>query len=106
MVSAFLFDAPFHKKPRHVDVWGIALMMLGFGCLQLVLDLGERQDWFDSTIISTLAVLAVVMLGAFVIRELAADEPLLDLNVLPGPDLGVAPLALLLLGLRLNPGLP
>src|SRR5438874_1541399 len=34
MVSAFLFDAPFHRKPRHVDVSGIVLMMLGFGCLQ------------------------------------------------------------------------
>src|SRR5213595_3815262 len=51
MVSAFLFDAPFHRKPRHVDVSGIVLMMLGFGCLQLVLDLGEREGWFDSTII-------------------------------------------------------
>ena len=30
---------------------GIVLMVLGFGCLQLVLDLGERQDWFDSTLI-------------------------------------------------------
>ncbi len=41
---------------------GIVLMMLGFGCLQLVLDLGERQDWFDSTFIVTLSVLAVCML--------------------------------------------
>ena len=102
MVSAFLFDAPFHKKPRHVDVWGIALMMLGFGCLQLVLDLGERQDWFDSTIISTLAVLAVVMLVAFVIRELAADEPILDLSVFRDRNFGVASLAIFLIGLGFN----
>jgi MFS family permease len=45
MVSAFLFDAPFHRRPRRVDVAGIVLMVVGFGCLQLVLDLGERNDW-------------------------------------------------------------
>src|SRR2546421_10594346 len=102
MVSAFLFDAPFHKKPRHVDVWGIALMMLGFGCLQLVLDLGERQDWFDSTIISTLAVGAVVMLTAFVIRELSAEEPILDLRVFNDRNFGVASVAIFLIGLGFN----
>src|SRR5215468_5929779 len=51
MVSAFLFDAPFHRRPQRVDVVGIVLMVLGFGCLQLVLDLGERHDWFDSTMV-------------------------------------------------------
>jgi MFS transporter, DHA2 family, multidrug resistance protein len=102
MVSAFLFDAPFHKKPRHVDVWGIALMMLGFGCLQLVLDLGERQDWFDSTIIVTLAVLAMIMLVAFVIRELQAEEPILDLSVFKDRNFGVASLAIFLIGLGFN----
>src|SRR5436309_4307 len=81
MVSAFLFDAPFHRRPRHVDVWGIALMVLGFGCMQLVLDLGERRDWFDSGLIVGLGVLSVCMMSAFVIRELMAPEPILDLNV-------------------------
>jgi MFS transporter, DHA2 family, multidrug resistance protein len=102
MVSAFLFDAPFHKKPSRVDVWGIALMMLGFGCLQLVLDLGERQDWFDSTMISALAVLAVVMLTAFIFRELNTAEPILDLNVFRDRNFGVASLAIFLIGLGFN----
>src|SRR5919108_1732359 len=48
MVSAFLFDAPFHRRPRHVDVAGVVLMVVRFGCLQLVLDLGERPGWVDS----------------------------------------------------------
>src|SRR5439155_1418655 len=81
---------------------GIALMMLGFGCLQLVLDLGERQDWFDSTIIFVLAIMAVVMLTAFVIREFAADEPILDLNVFRDRNFGVASLAIFLIGLGFN----
>ncbi len=105
MVSAFLFDAPFHRKPRRVDVSGIALMMLGFGCLQLVLDLGERQDWFDSTMIVTLAVLAASMLTGFVIREVLVEEPILDLSVFRDRNFSVASIAIFLIGLGFNSSL-
>jgi DHA2 family multidrug resistance protein len=105
MVSAFLFDAPFHRKPRRVDVWGIALMMLGFGCLQLVLDLGERADWFDSTLIVSLAVLAVCMLVAFTIREMLVEEPILDLSVFRDRNFGVSSVAIFLIGLGFNSSL-
>ena len=36
-------------RPARIDWWGLGLMVAGFGCLQLVLDRGEREDWFDST---------------------------------------------------------
>jgi DHA2 family multidrug resistance protein len=39
----FLFDAPFVRKPRGIDLAGLVLMVLGFGLLQLYLDLGERR---------------------------------------------------------------
>ena len=45
-------------SPARVDWPGLTLMVLGFGCLQLLLDRGEREDWFDSTLIVSLAVLA------------------------------------------------
>ena len=51
MVSTFLFDDPFVKRPGRVDALGLAFMVLGFGFLQLVLDLGEKEDWFDSGLI-------------------------------------------------------
>jgi DHA2 family multidrug resistance protein len=105
MVSAFLFDASFHKKPRRVDVWGIALMMAGFGCLQLVLDLGERQEWFDSAIIAGLAVLSVLTLVGFVVRELMTPEPILDLGVFRDRNFGVASVAIFLIGLGFNSSL-
>jgi DHA2 family multidrug resistance protein len=57
-------------------------MVLGFGALQFVLDRGERQDWFDSTFITGLAVFAVLALAAFVIRELTTPEPMLDFGIL------------------------
>ena len=102
MVSAFLFDAPFHRRPRHVDLAGIVLMVVGFGCLQLVLDLGERREWFDSPLILTLGVLAVFMLAGFVIREVLAAEPILDLSVFHDRNFGTSSLAIFLIGLGFN----
>jgi MFS transporter, DHA2 family, multidrug resistance protein len=40
-------------------------MVLGFGCLQLVLDRGEREDWFDSSLIVTMTIVAVGALVGF-----------------------------------------
>ena len=81
MASAFLFDPPYLRKPARVDWPGLVLMVLGFGCLQLFLDRGEREDWFDSTLIVTLAIVAGVALVGFVARELLAEHPVLDLAV-------------------------
>ncbi len=105
MVSAFLFDSPLHRKPRHVDVAGIALMVLGFGCMQLFLDLGERRDWLDSSLIVTLGVLAVCTLIGFAIRELMAPEPILDLNVFRDRNFTASSLSILLAGFGFNSSL-
>jgi DHA2 family multidrug resistance protein len=105
MISAFLYDAAFHRRPRRVDVSGIVLMVLGFGCLQLVLDLGERHEWFDSAMIVTLAVVAVVMMAGFLARELTTPEPILDLTVFVDRNFGVGTIAIFLIGLAFNSSL-
>jgi DHA2 family multidrug resistance protein len=105
MVSVFLFDAPFHRRPRRVDVAGIVMMVAGFGCMQLVFDLGERRDWFDSFLIVSLAALAVSALTAFVIREMLAAEPILDLSIFRDRNFGVSSLAIFLVGLGFNSSL-
>jgi len=81
MASALLFDSEHAGQAPRVDLWGIVLMVLGFGCLQLVLDRGEREEWFDSPAITAMALFAVVALAAFVIRELVVSEPMVDLTV-------------------------
>ena len=81
LASAFLFDSPFQKKAGRIDWWGLALMIVGFGCLQLVLDRGEREEWFDSKAILAMSVVAVCALIGFLVRELTADDPILDLTV-------------------------
>jgi DHA2 family multidrug resistance protein len=79
--SAFLFDPPYLKRATRVDGPGLAFMAVGFISLQLFLDQGERNEWFESTFIWALGVLAVTALLAFLFRELTADEPILDLTV-------------------------
>ncbi|HEU4369656.1 MAG TPA: DHA2 family efflux MFS transporter permease subunit [Methylomirabilota bacterium] len=81
MGSAFLFDSPYLRRAARIDWWGLGLMIAGFGCLQLVLDRGEREDWFDSTAIVALAIIAVCALLGFLIRELTTTDPILDLTV-------------------------
>jgi DHA2 family multidrug resistance protein len=81
MGTAFLFDPPYLRRARRIDGWGLGLMVVGFGCLQLVLDRGEREDWFDSSTIVALTVVAICAVVGFLIRELTTSEPILDLTV-------------------------
>jgi DHA2 family multidrug resistance protein len=105
LISVFLFDAPFHKKPARVDVSGIALMVIGFGCLQLMLDLGEREEWFDSGYITAFAIVAVLAITAFVVRELTTREPILDVTVFADRNFGVGSVCIFLISLGFNSSL-
>ena len=102
LVSVFLFDAPFVTKPRGIDAAGLVLMVMGFGFLQLVLDLGEKKDWFDSGFIVGLLMLAVCAIVAFVIRELLATEPILDLTVFNDRNFAVGTMCIAIIGLGFN----
>jgi DHA2 family multidrug resistance protein len=57
------------------------LLSIGLGCLQIVLDKGEREDWFASNFIIVFSVIAAVALVAFVIVELRAEHPVVNLRV-------------------------
>ena len=58
------------KKSMGIDYWGIGLLVLGMGSLQIMLDKGQEDDWFGSHFITVLAVLAVIGLVGLIIREL------------------------------------
>jgi DHA2 family multidrug resistance protein len=64
-----------------IDRIGLVLLIVFVGSLQLMLDLGKEQDWFESTEICTLAVVAVVGFVAFLIWELTERHPIVDLRV-------------------------
>src|ERR1051326_3941902 len=71
--SAVLFDPPYLKRATRVDKIGLGLMAVGFLSLQLFLDQGERNEWFESNAIILLMAMAITALVAFVIRELTTE---------------------------------
>jgi DHA2 family multidrug resistance protein len=82
MVNAFVFDPPYLRRTRSgVDTWGIGMLAVGIGALQIVLDKGQQDDWFSSKLIRTLTVVSAVSLIAFIIRELKARDPVVHLGV-------------------------
>jgi len=70
---------------KHLDWAGIALMAIAIGALQYVLEEGPSEDWFDSTAILAGTYIAAIGLIAFVIRELTATAPVIDLRMFRDP---------------------
>ncbi len=82
MIMLFIEDPPYLRdRGSRIDVLGIALLIVGLGCLQLVLDRGERLDWFASPFIRNTAVLSASALVLFVMTELRRPNPVVDLRV-------------------------
>lgn len=84
LISSFISDPPYQERRgqgEKVDYVGIALLTLGLGSLQIVLDKGQREDWFNSNFIVALSTIAAVCLVTLVIWELYTDKPILDLRI-------------------------
>ena len=83
MMVVFVHDPAYLRRDiKTIDWWGLWLLVVGITCLQVMLDKGERLDWFDSHFIRTLTAVSSVGLLLFVIRELRTREPIVDLRVL------------------------
>jgi MFS transporter, DHA2 family, multidrug resistance protein len=83
MTKLFVFDPPYIRgiQNRGIDYWGIGLLALGIGALQIVLDKGQEDDWFSSHFITTLSVISAVCLVALIIHEILTRDPVVDLRV-------------------------
>ena len=79
---AFIEDAAEPLPQRAFDWSGFILLALSVSALQLMLDRGERLDWFDSTEIVLEAVIAAAALYLFVVHVLTTDKPFLDPKLL------------------------
>jgi DHA2 family multidrug resistance protein len=86
------------SKGIPVDYAGLALLALGFGSLQLVLDKGGETEWFASSFIDILAVIAVCSIVAFIVRQLAASDPILDLSLLRNPNFAAGNFLMFMVG--------
>ena len=83
LAKLFLFDPPYiRRRAGGVDYWGIGMLAVGIGALQVVLDKGQEEDWFAAHWITALTVVSAVGILAFLIRELRVQHPVVQLRVL------------------------
>jgi DHA2 family multidrug resistance protein len=82
MASYFIFDPPYLRRHRmQVDYWGLALLTLGLGALQVVLDKGQQEDWFSSSLIISCSLVSVLALLLLVYIELKHEHPIINLRL-------------------------
>jgi DHA2 family multidrug resistance protein len=84
MMRRYVFDPPYLSAQRgsgKVDWTGIGLLALGIGALQVLLDKGQEDDWFESHTMTALAVVSAVSLAWFLLHEWHAEHPVVDLRV-------------------------
>jgi DHA2 family multidrug resistance protein len=86
---------------REGDWAGIITMAIGLSALQTVLEEGNKDDWFGSPFITRLAVIAAIALTLFIVIELTASKPLLNLRIVFRRNFGFGMLANFLLGIAL-----
>ena len=85
LTSRLISDPPeltkARKKSFSIDYIGLGLLALGLGALQVVLDKGQREDWFDSHLIVILTTISAVALVAVIFWEWRHDHPIIDLRL-------------------------
>ncbi|HRG99933.1 MAG TPA: DHA2 family efflux MFS transporter permease subunit [Polyangiaceae bacterium] len=92
---------PETDREREVDWLGLALLVVGLGSLQTLLEEGQSNGWFDSPEMALLAVTATLGLVAFVVRQLRVAHPVVDLRVLRHRSLAGGAAFSLVLGMSL-----
>src|SRR5271165_3289783 len=86
------------KRGFRIDYVGLGLISLGLASMQIVLDKGQREDWFASGFIRTFAVLMLIGLVAGVLWELRTKDPVVDFKMLKDRNFAIATTAMFFLG--------
>ncbi|MBK7431766.1 MAG: DHA2 family efflux MFS transporter permease subunit [Bacteroidetes bacterium] len=98
---AYIKDSKVVQKIGAVDWAGIFFLILGVGSLQVVLEKGEGEDWFQTPYISVLTALSVIGIALFIWRELTAEHPIVNLRILKNRELSIGMFTTFILGFGL-----
>src|SRR6202166_4518833 len=105
LVLRMVEDPPYLARLKgagvRVDYIGIALLALGVGALQILLDKGQEDDWFGSHFIVTLMVVSATCLIALVVWEWHRDAPVIDVRLFKNFNFATANLMMFTLGIIL-----
>src|SRR5437868_5423627 len=100
MISRYVEDPPYVKEahPGKFDGIGLGLLALWLGCLQIILDKGQEDDWFGATWIRWAAGALVASFVLFIVRELTNKKPLVDLTIFKNRNFALGCLLITLFG--------
>jgi DHA2 family multidrug resistance protein len=105
LTSRVVTDPPHLGSARErtggIDWLGLTLISVGLGCLEVVLDKGQEEDWFHSSFITGFTLVAATSLMAFVFWEYNHDNPIVDLKMFKRRSFAVANALMLMLGVGL-----
>jgi MFS transporter, DHA2 family, multidrug resistance protein len=86
-------DPPYLERSKgKIDWLGLALLVIGLGALQTLLEQGERDDWFNSKLNVAYAFVAIACVATFIAHELTTDEPVVNLRVMNNRSFAAATL--------------
>lgn len=106
MTTALVHDPPYLlrktlKQGLKIDFIGLGLLSIGLGFIQVVLDKGQTEDWFESSFIIWCAVIGILGLIGVVLWELRYPQPLVDLRLFRLPNYGLATFMMFAMGVVL-----
>jgi DHA2 family multidrug resistance protein len=100
MLTRFVTDPPYiqNARPGRMDSIGFGLLAIALGCLQIILDKGQEDDWFGAVWIRWTTLILIGTLIGFLIRELTIRAPLVDLKVFLDRNFAMGSLLIALFG--------
>ncbi len=104
MCAFFIFDPDYLRKKvadLTIDYWGLFLLVASMGSLQMVLDKGQQEDWFNSSFIIGFSIITVVSLIALIWVELRHDHPIINLRLFKNISFSAGNLIMFVVGFAL-----
>lgn len=105
LTSRLIQDPPYFRRRKlaetHIDFVGLGFVALGLGTLQVVLDKGQRDDWFESHFIVWMSVIAAASLIFLIFWEWRNKDPIIDLHLFRDRTFGISNLLMFMLGFAL-----
>src|SRR6195952_4169797 len=97
----FINKTPKDAKGKPIDWWGIALLAIAVGSLQVILEKGESEDWFSQPYILVLTISAILGTLCFIWRELSTDYPIVNFSIMRHRSFAVGMFTSFILGFGL-----
>jgi MFS transporter, DHA2 family, multidrug resistance protein len=105
LTSRLIQDPPYFRRRKwsetSIDYVGLGFVALGLGTLQIVLDKGQREDWFESHFITILTLVCVASLIFVIIWEWRHKDPIIDLHLFRDRTFGISNMLMFMLGFAL-----